>query len=279
MTELRPPVERVFIEADEHNERSELVTDRLVACLGEVAIEVVSDLAEADAFIVLGGDGTFQKKLHKHALPDVPVAGVNIGTVGFLMDTLASREHLSAHVQKLADGEFRVQSVPTIEMEVPETSLITNAINEVVIERAAAQALNAHYRVGNAMFTSYVGDGLIFATALGSTGYAASAGGVYLDPDVQGYVMVHSNEYRSNLTDSLQKPAVISARTKVEVQMDGVDKRPYRLTRDGFDLTDWPTNGSPVLIGLSEDKFIHIIRFDDYDWGTHLREVLHPKSD
>lgn len=276
MAEAIPTIERVFIEADEHNPRAEFVMDQLAMHLGEAAIKVADDIADADALIILGGDGTFSKKLHKHSLPNLPVAGVNIGTVGFLMDTSPENDQLADRAKRLAMGEFRIQPVPTIQMEEATTGLVTNAINEVVIERASAQALHATYRLGRAAFASFTGDGLIIANALGSTGYAASAGGVYLDPDIIGYQLVHSNEYRSSRTDSLQKPPIIGPRTKVTVEMTSVDKRPYRLTRDGFDLADWPCDGSPLTIGLATDRPINIIRFDDYDWATHLRDVLHP---
>lgn len=278
MAQSASTIERVFIEVDEHNPRTEEVMERLVAHLGDFALKVVQDITEADALFILGGDGTFSKKLHKHALPSLPVAGVNVGTVGFLMDTAPEGDQLAEHVMKLASGAFRIQPVPTIQMEETSSGLVTNAINEVVIERASAQALHASYRIGNAVFSSFTGDGLLFANALGSTGYAASAGGVYVDPDVPSYQLVHSNEYRSNRTDSLQRPTVIGPRNKVVVEMADIDKRPYRLTRDGFDLADWLCDGSPLTIGLDCDHPINIIRFDDYDWATHLRDVLHPRS-
>ncbi len=277
MTEATPSIERVFIEADEFNPRAEQVRDQLATHLGAVAIEVADDISEADALMILGGDGTFSNMLHKHSLPNLPVAGVNIGNVGFLMDTSPDDNQFADRAKRLALGEFRIQPVPTVQMEEASTGLVTNAVNEVVIERASAQALHAKYRLGRATFASYTGDGLIIANALGSTGYAASAGGEYMDPDIQAYQLVHSNEYRSNRTDSIQKPPIIGPHTKVIVEMTDIDKRPYRLTRDGYDLSDWACDGSPLTVGLAIDRPINIIRFDDYDWATHLRDVLHPR--
>jgi NAD+ kinase len=275
MKQQAPTIERVFIEADGYNGRAEMATELLVAQLGEVAIETTDDIAEANALVVIGGDGTFHKTLHKYDLPDIPVTGINIGTVGFLMDTEARLDDVANRAQQLADGNFRIQSIPTVQMEEESTGYRVNAVNEVVIERASAQALNAHYRIGKAAFKSFTGDGLIIANAFGSTGYGASAGGDYLDPDVVGYQVVHVNEYLSSRRDSLQRPVILGPNTHTVVEMDNTDKRPYRLARDGKDLKDWACDGSPLTIGLSPDKMVNMIRFDDYDWATRLHDVLH----
>ena len=135
-------------------------------------------LAEADVVVALGGDGFMLQTLHETEQQDVPVYGMNCGTVGFLMNTFATEDL----VARLAAAEEAVIN-PLSMRAVTVTGAVTQAlaINEVSLLRAGPQAVKLRISVdGRERLAELVCDGALVATPAGSTAYNYSAHGPIL---------------------------------------------------------------------------------------------------
>jgi NAD+ kinase len=132
---------------------------------------------EADIALVLGGDGTTLRALHRFLGAGVPVIGVNFGRVGFL--TTIEHDGLEDGVARVFAGEYEVAELPTLELELNGTRSV--AVNDVV---ATSAAIGRMVELGWAIAGEDLGiqpcDGLICATPSGSTAYNLSNGGPVL---------------------------------------------------------------------------------------------------
>ena len=160
---------------------------------GEAGVEVVDDDAGADLAVVLGGDGTMLRALHRFRPLGVPVLGVNFGRVGFL--TSLGPAELEEGFRRVLAGEFVVHRLPTLLVHVGDEQRI--ALNDVV---GTSSTLGRMIEVGWAVGGEDLGvqpcDGIICATPSGSTAYNLSSGGPVLvwglDAMVVTFVAPHS---------------------------------------------------------------------------------------
>lgn len=138
-----------------------------------------------DAALILGGDGTMLgvgRALQSHPLP---LLGINFGKVGFL--TEISSQNWKSHLQALLDGEFMVQGHSALHWRLVRASGEEGgsgwAVNDVVLARGnVARAVTLDLFVDEVFMSRLRCDGIITSTALGSTAYAASAGGPLVFP-------------------------------------------------------------------------------------------------
>ena len=150
-------------------------------------IEAVESLrGEADICLVLGGDGTILKGLRVFAGTDVPVFGVNFGTVGFL--AAVDREQLTDGLRAAFAGEFEVIPLPGLEADAGQGKRL--ALNDVsLIRRPHSRIAELAYRLGGKEVGHVRCDGLVAATPVGSTGYNLANQGPILAWGVEGYVV------------------------------------------------------------------------------------------
>jgi len=271
-------IREVYIDRTALREDNTEVLDILSAALGAVAIEQVATPDEADAMIVTGGDGAFMHALRRHGFPNVPVTGINTGTLGFYMDTAPTEEAVGAMARQLAIGEYTAKLLPLLEVPVGPEENLEYAANEVVVERASLQAFNASLRLGSGEFEHFVGDGFIFATPQGSTSYSLSAGGPILQEDIEAYVVTPSNPHKSHQYYSLTAPAIVSSQTEAVVTVKDIQKRPFKVSVDGYILDDWPEDECQVKVRVAKDKKLQIIRFDGHDYFAHVSAAFRGKQ-
>ena len=145
----------------------------------------------AQLVIVLGGDGTILRTVRELDGAETPVFGVNVGNLGFL--TSVRCEDMHEAVEMLFRGEYSVSERHTL-----EASLIRagqrieshRALNDAVLSRSAfSRIVRLRLELDGELLTEYVCDGMIFATATGSTAYSLSAGGPILLPETRAFVM------------------------------------------------------------------------------------------
>ncbi len=139
------------------------------------------DAAEADTdvdiVVVLGGDGTMLRALARSLGTGVPVIGVNFGRVGFLASI--GPNELEAGLARVFAGEYRVEEVATLDVEVGDESRV--AVNDLVIASAVVgRMIQLEWAVGGEHLGRLACDGVVCATPAGSTGYNFSNGGPVL---------------------------------------------------------------------------------------------------
>lgn len=220
----------------------------ILAERGEKALEE-KGIHPFDMAVALGGDGTILRTARVAMIFDAPVLGINFGHLGFLANP--SQEGVVPLVAAALAGDvtedkrygLQVEVVcepakkgagkgveGNVEGAVEERHLLT-ALNEVTITRGSCpRNLETQVSIsGDALYTLR-GDGLIVATATGSTAYALSAGGPLVSPGLDGMVVVplptHTLQSRALMTE---KHDVLQARfdtakgyTFAEVQLDGM---------------------------------------------------------
>jgi len=143
-----------------------------------------------DLLIVIGGDGSLLAAVRAFADAPVPTLGINMGRVGFLASTPASKwkETLNGVLagEGLLEHRMRIQA----EWQKNGRTHCVIGLNEVVLQRGSHQGmLTATLRVEDVRVTNYRADGLIVATPSGSTAYSLSAGGPILEPSVHALVV------------------------------------------------------------------------------------------
>ncbi|MEZ6004353.1 MAG: NAD(+)/NADH kinase [Planctomycetota bacterium] len=178
-----------------------------------------------DLVVVLGGDGSVLTAVRAWGRAPVPVLGVHFGRVGFLAPVLGHEWRQG--LEDALEGRCLVEMRMRLAVELPggETHL---CLNDAVISRPAASAMvGLRLDVDGDPATEYHADGLILATASGSTAYSLAAGGPILAPELQGIVVTpisaHALAHRPLVLgpDSVVSTEVLRSNTGVAVVLDG----------------------------------------------------------
>jgi NAD+ kinase len=147
---------------------------------------------EFDLLIMAGGDGSLLRAGNLCAPSKVPILGVNLGKLGFLIQI--EKEEWREYFDKLLNGEAWIENRMMLHAEHIRSGEVLgswDALNEVVVGRGQAlRPIRLSASVDGRHLTSYVADGLIAATATGSTAYALAAGGPILPPELRNILIV-----------------------------------------------------------------------------------------
>lgn len=147
---------------------------------------------EFDLLVAVGGDGSMLRAGHLCAPSGVPILGVNLGRLGFLIQV--DRKEWREYFEKLFVGEAWIENRMMLHADhirAGEQIGGWNALNEVVVARGQnLRPVRLTASVDGRQLTSYVADGLIASTATGSTAYALAAGGPILPPELRNILLV-----------------------------------------------------------------------------------------
>jgi len=153
--------------------------------------------ADCDILVVLGGDGTFLSVAKSAVEAEIPIAGFNLGSLGFL--TEMKKECLEENLEEIFSGRARISERKLLAVRHRKNCDL--ALNDVVISKGQiARIVNLSLEIEGSRITEIKGDGVIIATPTGSTAYSLSAGGPIVSPDVNGVIITpicpHSLTYR-----------------------------------------------------------------------------------
>ncbi len=202
-----------------------------------------------DLAIVLGGDGTLLSAARATAAIDVPLLGVNLGSLGFLTDVPV--ETLYPMLEAIVQGRAAMERRSLMRCELRRGDVVRGSylvFNDAVVNKTALARLNTYDLYLDKVFvSSYRADGMIVATPTGSTAYSLSAGGPVLMPTVNAFVITpvapHSLTHRPLIVpDSVEIEILL--RSEEEVAYLSLDGQP------GLDLRD----GDRVLCRRSEHQ-------------------------
>lgn len=168
-----------------------LLEKRTAELAGAEGVEDRQLAAACDLLIVLGGDGTILRALHRMRGAVPPIFGINVGSLGFL--TGVSGEDWSRAVDSIAAGDFRLSTRTLLRVELERdgrTAETFTGLNDAVVSRGHhSQLIKVEVRIDGEELSVYHADGLIVATPTGSTAYSMSAGGPLLLPDSACFVI------------------------------------------------------------------------------------------
>jgi NAD+ kinase len=199
---------------------------------------------EPDVALVLGGDGTTLRALHRFLGTGVPVIGVNFGRVGFL--TTIGRDELEAGLSRVFAGEYEVAELPTLDLDLNGQRRL--AVNDVVV---ASGALGRMVELGWALGDVDLGvqpcDGLICATPSGSTAYNLSNGGPVLVWGLEAMVVTFIAPH------SLSARPLVAPRGQDLIVWNRAGDVPVSVVADGHVVGELPPAGR-VVVRLGEQR-------------------------
>jgi NAD+ kinase len=184
---------------------------------------------EFDVLIIAGGDGSVLRAGHLCAPLGIPILGVNLGRLGFMIQI--DREEWREYFDKLLNGEAWIENRMMLHAEhirADDSLGQWDALNEVVVGRGQnLRPVRLSASVDGRHLTSYVADGLIASTATGSTAYALAAGGPILPPELRNILLVPIAPHLSvDRAVVLAEGSMVSLRVKGENSVLSIDGQP-----------------------------------------------------
>ena len=162
-----------------------LLETRTAEAVGARGVDEQELGAACDLLVVLGGDGTILRALHRMRGKVPPIFGINVGSLGFL--TGVHGEEWPKAVESIAAGDFRLSARTMLGVELVRDGATVETftgLNDAVVSRGQhSQLIKVAVQIDEEELCVYHADGLIVATPTGSTAYSMSAGGPLLLPD------------------------------------------------------------------------------------------------
>ena len=220
-------------------------------------------LDQADAVVVLGGDGFMLQILH--AMIDagrvVPAYGMNLGTVGFLMNRYDKRAAIAARVAKARRWTIAPLQVEAITQDGESHAMC--AINEISLLRETRQTAKIEVSVGDRVrIKELVCDGVLVATPAGSTAYNLSANGPILPLDSKMLALTPISPFRPRRW----RGAILPDRMKIVLRVLDPAKRPVSAVADQKELRDI----AEVRLQIARDIDLTLL----FDPGQSLEERI-----
>ncbi len=226
---------------------------------------------DTDLVIVLGGDGSLLAVAREAAPRGIPVLGVAMGSLGFLAQT--SYDILRERLDSLTRGELDIELRPLLRVRLmrgDETVLESLAVNDAVMQRSIESPLaETAVFVEHEHVTTYEGDGLIVATATGSTAYSLSVGGPIVDPRLPATIIVPISPHTLR-----GRPMVVPADATIRVAVGArdVERADLRLSIDG-QIRHRMAVGDEVVVTQSEHS-LKLVRLDGESFYHKARTKL-----
>jgi NAD+ kinase len=222
-----------------------------------------------DLLIVVGGDGSLLNAVHAVVEDEIPVLGINRGSLGFLTDILPTELE---KIKDILDGKYLLEKrfllTTTIKLH-DDVIGHDDALNEVaIIPDAVPHMIEFEVYIDNKFVYSQDSDGLIIATPTGSTAYALSGGGPILHPQLDAIVLVPMFPHSLN-----NRPIVVEGDREITIIISPNKTTSPRLSCDGRAYINTPP-GSRVMI-KKKAKLLHLIHPLDYNYYETLRSKLH----
>jgi NAD+ kinase len=201
---------------------------------------------EFDLLIALGGDGTMLRAAHLCAPYAVPILGINLGRLGFLIQV--EHKEYRKRLSQLLDGKAWIENRMMLLVEhvrAGEVRSVLHALNEATVSRGQVlRPVHLSVDVDGRLLTTYVADGLIAATPTGSTAYALAAGGPILPPELRNILIVPIAPHLS-----VDRAVILSEGSSVSIHIQGEN-------------TVFSVDGQEA-IGLAEDDHVNV-RADEF---------------
>ena len=224
----------------------------------------------ADLIVAIGGDGTLLYAARLVAGHSVPLLGVNRGRLGFLTDV--SPASMLEDVDTVLDGRYTEdrRSLLAARLESHDGTVARAlALNDVVVNKwETGRTMDFETTINGRFVNSHGGDGMVIATATGSTAYALSCGGPIIEPDLEVWVLAPISPH--TLSD---RPIVVRAGSKIALRMSDRFESRAQVTCDGTAIGDLEQGDNLYVEGA--DAQITLLHPPGYDYYRLLRSKLH----
>ena len=224
----------------------------------------------ADLMIAVGGDGTLLYAAGLVARHGVPLLGINRGRLGFLTDVMP--HDMLGCVDAALDGRLEADERPLLAACLRQSAGVVAealALNDVVLQKlATGRMLDFETRVDGRYVNTHGGDGIVVASATGSTAYALSCGGPIIEPHLDALVIAPICPH--TLSD---RPIVVSARARIEIELLQRPDTRAQVTCDGAILGEIAA-GDRLEVKPAGER-ITLLHPSGHDYFRLLRSKLH----
>ncbi len=233
--------------------------------------EAIKDrLSYLDLLITLGGDGSLLRATRLAAGHNIPILGINMGRLGFLAEVQPAEWRDRIRQAFLGDYWIEERMMLWAEhLHQGQSVSVYEALNEIVISRGQlARVVRLHTYIDGSFLTTYTADGLIVATATGSTAYALAAGGPILPPELKNFLLIPLAPHLS-----MDRAIILSRGVTVRVQISTdhssvltVDGQFEVEVADGDELT---ISASPCIgrfVRLQEKNYFYRTLMQRLGW-------------
>jgi NAD+ kinase len=248
------------------------ICTNLAALTGKKELSVETDeiWKYSDVLISLGGDGSMLSSARVAGRHDIPILGINLGSLGFL--TEISEDLVYESLQKLKKDDYKIEDRMMLEAEIPAfNNKRVLALNDIVFDHGYTINLAKLDLYSNDQFVcSYDADGIIVASPTGSTAYSLSVGGPIINPQMDALIVSPVSPHTLTL-----RPIVFPAGNKLTVKATGIGRK-IRVSADGQVLGDLESEQTAFveksrhrlkLIKLNGGSFYEVLR-TKLHWGA-----------
>ena len=217
-----------------------------------------------DLIIVFGGDGTLLGAARKFINSDIPILGINMGTVGFLTDV--NIENFESVIGDIFKGDYVLEERSLVEAKFSDQEVF--GLNEILIHSGSyAQLMRYRLLIDGKTVYEQRSDGLIVATPTGSTAYALSAGGSIIHPELNIWNIIPM------MSQSLSsRPLIVSNKKSMEIQLIEGPLDHAMICVDG--QKDIPIKYNNSISISKKNSSLKIIHPADNDFYEACREKL-----
>jgi NAD+ kinase len=250
---------------------SKLIENKHITTVVRPSMDIAAaDLSDVGLVVVLGGDGTLLITFGNVFPLEVPVIGIDFGSLGFLVEI--SDNNKTEAIEKFFDGtlKFRERIALDITVRKSDGSIINYvALNEAVIAREQsihARIINIKVCINDTWLNDYRLDGLIVSTPTGSTAYSLAAGGPIVFPDLEAFIITPICPHMLS-----NRPIIVNSNELLRVRFAPQDNKLFISVdgRDGVKLED----GDEVYVKRHHTKFYLAASFSMSYWDI-LRAKL-----
>lgn len=281
-------MKQFFIYSNKHKDENMLVTNRIRKFLEDRGLRYsicVVDVygrkkpmtkqedgiavpADADCILVLGGDGTMLQAARDTMDSHIPLAGINMGTLGFM--TEIEESGLEEALQKIVDGKYVLENRMMLKGRVQshgKETLEGFALNDIVLSRKGPmQIIRFKIYVNGQFLNMYSADGMIVTTPTGSTGYNLSAGGPIVEPGANLIMLTPICPHTLN-----QRSIILSPEDRITIEIPEDKEGKEQLVEVNFDgshtvqlsagdrIEIQKSEKSAVIMKLSQLNFLEIL--------------------
>ena len=228
-----------------------------------------------DLILTIGGDGTILRAAQAAVAAATPITGINLGVLGFM--TEIGVDEMMDKLPALLAGEGKVDERSMLDAELYpagnefQPTQRFHALNDVVLARGAiARVISVEATIDDEPLTTYKADGVILATATGSTGYALAVGGSILHPQAKEFLLLPILPHLgSSYTMVLPAKAVVKLRLSTP--------NPATLSIDGH--INLPlSNGAVIVVRHSSNKVRFLRIHPEISFYGSLEQKLKGRS-
>jgi len=250
-----------------------LVTEELPERTASGPVQRVDERAmseRADLVIAIGGDGTLLYAARLVARRGVPLLGINRGRLGFLTDVMP--QDVLTCVDAALEGASELDRRPLLEARLPGAlpdAAKSLALNDVVLQRlATGRMIDFETWIDGRYVNTHAGDGIVIASATGSTAYALSCGGPIIEPHLEVLVLAPISPH--TLSD---RPIVVSTRSLIEIRLIERPDGRAQVVCDGM-VSGELAPGERLQVSLASEA-VTLLHPSGYDYFRLLRSKLH----